>query len=410
MVFSFAGQLLAASRAAAAAGGGSSRLGRQPPLPLVCLVVLLLAAAAASAQVLDAEEEALSAKGIAGEILDTAVDHCRRGERSQAMALFEAIRDQLDPPPAILRLIDDLEATGCSRGPATVAGSGLRLQVGGGWDSNVSQGITARSLVVGSGENAIELPLDASYQPRASAFAQAAVDYSLDLPASGLNLQMGLGHRKNASERAFDLTTAFAAASREFRIRSGVLRAQLELGEVWLGGQHYQRTRAAGLQWLWTTARGTWLASWSAVDVDYLTQRTQNSLLQDAGLLFERRIDAALSVNAGLSAQYDRAKDTRPGGDRRGLQVQVGAFIQTSGWRFKPQLTYSRWLSADVFSPGLIDVRRRNASTQVLLQAEKPLAPRSSLVLEWRGRWSRDSVVLYSYRAQAFTANLVHRF
>ncbi len=304
----------------------------------------------------------------------------------------------------------DLEATGCSRGPATAGGSGLRLLVGGGWDNNVSQGITARSLVVGSGDNAIELPLDASYRPRASAFSQAMLDYSLELPAAGLMLQASLGHRKNASERSYDLTTASAGASREFKVRESILRAQGELGDIWLGGQHYQRTRGAGLQWLWTTPQGTWLASWSAINVDYLTQSAQNSLQQDAGLLFERRLSAAVSVNAGVSAQYDRARDGRPGGDRQGFQVQVGGFIQEVGWRIKPQLAYSRWVSADPFAPGLIDQRRRNRLIQLLVQAEKPLTPRSSLVLEYRGRRAHDTVALYSYQSQTFTANLIHRF
>jgi hypothetical protein len=90
--------------------------------------------------------------------------------------------------------------------------------------------------------------------------------------------------------------------------------------------------------------------------------------------------------------------------------VQVGAFVATGGWQFRPYLTYSRWESEDVFAPGLLDFRRRNALTQVLLQAEKPLTRRSSVVFEWRGRRARDTVVLYSYNAQVFTTFLVHRF
>jgi len=362
----------------------------------------------ASAQPADPEAEALSATGIAGEILDTAIEHCRRGERPQALSLFQAMRDQLAPPPAILRLIEDLEATGCGR--QTAEAGGLRLLAGAGWDSNVTQGITARSIIVGSGGNAIELELDATYLPRPSAFAHASVDYSLEVPGTGLNLQASAGHRKNASEPAFDLSTAVAGASREFKFRNGIVRAQLELGEIWLGGRHYQRTRGAGLQGIWATALGTWVASLNAIDIDYLTQRLQNSQLRDGGLLLERRLNAAVALTAGFSLQYDKARDARPGGDRRGFQVQAGAFIANAGWRFRPQVTYARWISDDVFAPALLDVRRRNALTQVLLQAEKPLNPRRSVVFEWRGRRARDTVALYSYSAQVFTTYLVHRF
>lgn len=357
----------------------------------------------------DREDEALSAVGIAGEILDTAVEHCRRGESVQALSLFQAMRAQLEPPPAILRLIQDLEATGC-RGQAVARQGGLRMQLGAGWDSNVSQGITAGSLVIGSGPNAIELALDESYRPRSSPFTQAAVDYTLVLPASGLNLQGSLGHRKNTRASAFDLSTASAALSREFKVRDGIVRAAVDLAEIWLGPRHYQRTRGGGLQWLWATSAGTWLATLNAVKVDYLTQPAQNALQHDVGLLLERRLNAATSVSGGLSLQYDKANDGRPGGDRRGFQVQAGALFLASGWRFRPQLSYSRWSSEDVFAPGLIDVRRRNALSQAVFQAEKPLSAQSSLVFEWRGRWARDTVVLYGYKAQAFTTTLVHRF
>ena len=139
----------------------------------------------------DREDEALSAAGIAGEILDTAVEHCRRGESAQALSLFLAMRAQLEPPPAILRLIQDLEATGCHRRQAAARQGGLRVQLGAGWDSNVSQGITANRLVIGSGANAIELALDESYRPRSSPFTQASVDYTLVLPGSG---QIGRAH------------------------------------------------------------------------------------------------------------------------------------------------------------------------------------------------------------------------
>lgn len=352
----------------------------------------------------------MSPKGVAGEILDTAIEHCRNGESAQALSMLRAMRAQLDPPPAILRLIEDLEATGCVRRLAEVNGGGLRLQFGGGWDSNVSQGITARSLVIGSSGNEVELALDETYRPRSSAFTHAAADYSLVLPATGLTLQGGLSHRKNTRESAFDLSVLSAGASREFKVREGIVRPQLEFAEVWLGGRHYQRTRGASLQWLWATPAGIWLASLSAVSVNYLSQAAQNSVLREAGLLFERRLHAAASVYGGASLQHDNATGSRPGGDRRGFQVQAGAVLAASGWRFRPQASYTRWHSAEAFAPGLIDVTRRNELAQLAFQAEKPLSAAASMVLEWRGRRSRDTVVLYDYQAQSVTATLAYRF
>lgn len=351
----------------------------------------------------------MSSGGVAGEILDMAVEECRRGDRAQAMALFRAMRAQLDPPPAILRLIQDLESTGCVQ-RRVAGGTGLRVQFAGGWDSNVTQGIGARTLVIGTGANAIELPLDQTYLPRSSSFTQAAVDYGFILPGSEVNVQATAAHRHNTEVASFDLSTSALGASREFKYGDRILRAQADVAEVWLGGKHYQRSRGAGLQWIWANRAGSWLASGNVVRIDYLTQPAQGALVRDAGLVFERRLDAATAVSMGGSVLFDKATNGRPGGDRTGFLLQASGLLLRFGWRWRPQVSYSRWTSADVFAAGLIDVRRRNVLWQAVLQADKPLSPRDSLVFEWRGRWAQDTVVLYAYKAQTFTTTFVHRF
>lgn len=341
--------------------------------------------------------------------MDLAVEHCRRGESAQALPMFAAIRAQLDPPPALLRLIESLEATGCNS-PAVATARALRFQIGGGWDSNVSQGITARSLVLGSGDNILELELDPSYQPRSSAFAHASLDYSATLPAYGLTLQAALAHRANDRASAFNVTTVSAAASREFALDKGRLRGQLEVAEVWLGGVHYQRSQSVAAQWLNNGSRDAVLATVSATAAQYQTQPSQDSWQLEAGLLGERRINGAQSVHAGFSVLRDNATRTRPGGDRDGFQLQVGGVMLANDWRLKPHLSYTRWKSAEVFAPGLLDVRRDNRLTQFTFQAERPLSARTSLVLEWRARRAHDTVALYTYKAQVFSATLARRF
>ncbi|HKB55044.1 MAG TPA: hypothetical protein VKD22_13690, partial [Ramlibacter sp.] len=177
-----------------------------------------------------------------------------------------------------------------------------------------------------------------------------------------------------------------------------------------LGSRHYQRTRGAGLQWIWANRAGSWLASADLTHIDYFTQPAQNSFVRDAGLLYERRLDAATAVSGGASVLFDKATDGRPGGNRTGYQLQSTAVLTRSGWRYRPQVSYTYWTSADVFAAGLIDVRRRDELWQVVFQAEKPISARTSLVFEWRGRWARDTVVLYAYKAQTFTMTLVRRF
>lgn len=370
---------------------------------------MVVASGTAAAQSYDEPDEpALTARGVSGEILDIAVEACRRGNSAEALAMFRAIRAQLDPPPAILQVIRDLEATGCTQ-RQNGAPTGLRVQLAGGYDNNVTQGITARSLVIGTGPNTIELPLDQTYLPVASPFTQAAADYTIVAP-SGIGLQASVAARKNTRASAFNLSTTSLGASREFKIGNRILRLQADAAEIWLGNRHYQRTRGAGLQWIWATRAGSWLASADVLAIDYFTQPSQNAVQRDAGLLFERRLDAATSLSAGASVLADKATNGRPGGDRTGFQLQGTGVFTRAGWRYRPQLSYTRWTSADVFAAGLIDVRRRNVLWQATVQAEKPLSPHSSVVFEWRGRWAQDSVVLYAYRAQTFTTTYVRRF
>src|SRR5690242_6065545 len=117
------------------------------------------------------------------------------------------------------------------------------------------------------------------------------------------------------------------------------MRAQADVAEIWLGAQHYQRTRGAGLQWVWSNQAGSWLASANVVRIDYLTQPAQNALVHDAGLLFERRLDPATSVSGGGSILFDNATNGRPGGDRTGFQLQVNALLARYGWRWRPQVS-----------------------------------------------------------------------
>lgn len=369
--------------------------------------MLALAGAPGAARADD--DDAAGPRAISGEILDVAVEHCRRGERQEALAMFEAIRAQLDPPPAIRRLILELEATGCNSPPVASGGS-LRIQAGAGWDSNVSQGITARTLVLGSGTNTIELELDPSYRPRSAHFVHVMADYGLNLPRYGVGLQFALGQRVNFGAREFDLRTLSAAGGKEFALPVGSLRAQVEASEIWLGERHYQRSGALVAQWLHSTAGGAWLATFSANTVRYLTQPLQDATVFELGLLREWRFDAARSVHLSVAAQRDDARLDRPGGDRNGFHAQAGAVVLSQGWRLRPQLGYTHWNSEQVFAPGLLDVRRRNRLWQASLHAERPLRPNLSLVLEWRGRWAGDTVALYRYRAQVVSGTLALRF
>jgi len=234
----------------------------------------------------------------------------------------------------------------------------------------------------------------------------------LSIPDLGMDVRAALGHRKNFSAPAFDLTTSSLWAARDFPAGRlpGVVRLQGDMSEVWLGSQHYQRNQTASAQWIQTNEAGAWVGTLSVSGLHYLKQRSQSSVVWELGVTRELRVAAGRFVSAGVSLQKDDATGQRPGGDRNGFQVELGGLAAVEGWRVRPQVAYTRWLSQDIFAPGLLEVRRRNHLVQASVVAERPLTAQTSLVLEWRGRWSHDNIALYTYRAQSLNAALAARF
>lgn len=363
---------------------------------VLCVLILVGAVNAADAVGSQSENEVFPA--IEGEILENALEYCRRGERAQAHALFQSIREQLNPPLPVLELIANAEASGClpeKSLPSVLWG----VQLGGGYDTNVNQGIIARSMVVGSGLNAIELELGDAYKPRPSAYAVAGLDAGFRIGEVAIG-QIALQHRDNFSVPALNLTSLVVSAIRPFRWFERAGRVQVDYGENWLGGNHYLRTGSAGAQWVMTEGVQPWLASLATLRTSYTDQPNQDSLLTEAGIWRQRQLASAFGLFGGVSALYDHAFGQRPGGDRAGWRYQLGATISFSEWLIQPGLNVLRWQSSNVFSPGLIDLPRRHQMAQISLQAVRQLAPNQQLVFEWRFNQAKDTVPLFSYRAQ----------
>lgn len=366
-----------------------------------CLAALL------GALVLDAQAQAVpddaaeaDAVPIAGEVLDTAIAQCEAGNQAGALALFAAIRSQLAPPPALRRLIERYEGSGCVAAPQHA--SALTVQLGTGYDSNATQGVAARSLVVGSGPDALELMLDDRYRPRASSFAQGALDYRLRMDGTN-TLQFSANHRANAQTPDYDLTTVAAAGRHVFSALGQRASAQLEWAESWLGGRHYQRAVTGGLRWIEPVVDGAWVYGLTASRLNYLTQPSQDAVQGELSLLREWRLGPVAALTGGGGLVYDHALGLRPGGDRKGFQLQLGAQFVYNGWTARPFASFTRWESRDVFSEGLIDQRRLNRLGQLALELERPVSASSRIVLQWRDRDSRDNIALYRYRSQVLS-------
>mgnify|MGYP003381684524 CR=1 FL=1 len=336
---------------------------------------------------------------VADEILDLAIEHCRRGENVQAQAIFKAIKEQLDPPRSHLEIIAQHEAVGCQM-PAYSPSVRWNVQAGGGYDTNVNQGILSRYMVFGSGLNEIELELGDAYKPVPSAFAVAGLDASFRFGDFAVG-QAAIQHRSNASLPALNLTTLTAGVVRPFVILDRPGRLQVDVGEAWLRGSRYQQIGAAGVQWLLTESGQPWLANVATLRNRYPSQPDQDSQLTEAGIWREQMLAPTFGVFGGIAALYDNALRNRPGGDRAGYRVQLGLSTGWGEWLIQPRINMLRWRSSEVYSPGLVDVVRRHQLTQIGLQLTRPIAQGQQVVVEWRINDARDSVSLFSYRGQS---------
>jgi hypothetical protein len=379
------------------------RLSDRAARALLCLVIVPCVGAWASVARAD---DGTPAVPIAGEILDLAIERCQAGEATQAFALFAAIRAQLQPPPSVERLMSRIEADGCALpAPArqVIAASPWTVQLGGGYDNNATQGITARSLILGIGPDAFALELDDRYQPRASSFTQAAADYRLAVGDRTL-LQAAVSQRHNPQASHYDLSTGVLSGQSVQSALGRPVRLQAEWSESWLGGRHYLRTANAGTRWwLHSNAAGSWSVTGAATRLQYTEQPSQDALQLEFGLQREQRTGTALTWGAGVSRIYDRAQGNRPGGDRQGFQYVLSAQASWDAWILRPVLAMTRWTSRDAFFAGLIDERRRSHLSQLVLEAERRIVPGQSVLFQWRQRDNRDSVALYRYQSRAFS-------
>lgn len=366
---------------------------------LSCVLLLSFAAIVCAAETFDVPGENAAELALGDDILQLAIEQCLRGETAQAQAIFKAIREQLDPPPAQLERIRRFEATGCQL-PATSPPVRWSVQLGAGYDNNVNQGILSQFMFLGSGSNTIELELGDAFKPQASAFGVAGVDASFRLGEFAVG-QVALQQRTIDKVPALNLTTLIASVIRPFEWFGRPGRVQIDLGETWLGGNRYQQAEAAGIQWLLSDGEHPWLANVTTLRNTYWSQPDQDSQLTELGVWREKSLAPTFSVFGGVSALQDHAMRQRPGGDRAGFRFQLGATAAWSEWLIQPRLNVLRWQSSEVYSPGLIDVIRHHHLSQLSVQLTRPIAPGRQLVVEWRINDARDTVPLFSYRSQS---------
>ena len=333
---------------------------------------------------------------IAEELLDTAISHCSRGELAQAQALFRAIKDQLNPPPAVRELITRLEQEECRARRSMVGRWDLRALVG--HDDNVSQGVRASSFSLGPTVARIELPVGENYRPIASDFTDVTASHSWELPRAA-TLQLKVNGRRYASASDYDQSSINALVKAPVQVLGRRVEVLGELAQLWLGGSYYHTALTTAVQAPLLIDAPQWGLAAVAQTVRYHTQPQQNADQFQWGITRHLGASQGPAAIVGFMRVWDNARGQRAGGNRAGWNLHVASEARFESWRLSGRVGLTQWATRQDFLFGLIDEKRRNTLVQAVVQAEYPLSPAQSLQLDVQLRDSRDTISLYAYRA-----------
>ena len=344
---------------------------------------------------------------IAEEVLDAAIDHCRRGQMAQARALFAAIRDQLDPPHSVRELILALEQGGCTVRQAPSGQWELRALAG--YDDNVSQGIRSSSLTLGPAAYNVELVVDDNYRPISSSFFEMAVGRSWQV-ADRFTLQVKAGGRQYPKVRSYDLANVNATLKNRFTALGRPTDWMAEWTELWMGGRRYYTAWAMAAQAPVLLDAPQWNYAAVAQQINYHTQPQQNAAQFQFGLNRQFHPGVGKAFILGTMGIWDQALGQRAGGGRVGANLHAIAQIRLQPWLLTGRMSVTHWATRKDFLPGLVDARRRNTLLQANAQAEYPLSANQTLQLDFQIRDSRDNIALYAYRSYSLGVSWMARF
>ena len=349
--------------------------------------------------------------GTPGEWLDLATLHCSLGDSFEAERLFTEIESRFFPPEAIRQIISLQRAQGCSRPRKP---SSVMLRLGRGYDKNANQGASNPYFSIGSGADRLDLVLLPAYLPHSDHFSALSLDavfpQVFDGAADGF---FQIRTRKYDNLSQVDSLSAMAGLERSWRVGGWDMRGGGSVTATSLGGKHYLNQGSLQLQaqpplelpkgwefWGFTTAAVQRYPSFSEFD----------------GNLFELGIGgrystvrSMFSMNAGVSV--DHAVRDRPGRNRSGGFVGAeGKFLLYSDWIGELTAFRQFWHSSDPYSPGVIDVRRRQNTTFFKVGVAIPWDAAQSVHIDYLYSNNAENISLFDYSGYVVQVSWQYRF
>ncbi|HTD03688.1 tetratricopeptide repeat protein [Undibacterium sp.] len=333
----------------------------------------------------------------AGAWLDLASIQCELGNAVEAERLFKEIETRFDPPPAIMDVINRYRALGCNHWQAHPRTS---FSIDRGVDSNVNQGASNPSFSLGTGSSRVDLELLPEYLPKRDNFTAISADYARDLSSNGDQGFIQFRLRQNDKLDQYNTATLAAGAEHPWRFGNWDVRGSGSLGLLTLAGSLYQKqaslqTRVTPPVPLPETMQLNFSGGFSHVQYPTLSGYDASTWEVRSQLTYQTD---KLQAQGTLGYIYDHATGARLGGDRKGWSA--GAQLRTLvtenvvgefGW------SYQSWQSELAYSPGLIDLARRQNTSTLRASFIYPLKDRQALHVEIRNVRDRENISLFQY-------------
>jgi hypothetical protein len=327
--------------------------------------VVALRAVDYAAAVLAFERVVLMQPANAGAWLDLAIATYRIGERARAMAYFDYIEKEMQPPPVISNVIAGFRGSMNDvdrQSPWTVQAEALV-----GRDTNANSGLRVNSLRLTFESERLTLDLDPSVRARSDQFFQAGASgtYRTRTDPGQIELQAGARVRRFADEHDFS-TLALQM--------SGTLSRPSQWGDFTTGAQaeHFTLGGRSVLQSgrvlaRFEQSRGTCRTGESA---ELESRRYTGNALLDGNLMWGQGGIACDSAIGGLPMQFtligrlgfDLAVHDRAGGNTRHAEVLGQANFPVAQ---RAKMRLSLGLAKSIDSSGYSPLLENNAIRHV---------------------------------------------
>ncbi|NGZ86533.1 tetratricopeptide repeat protein [Duganella aceris] len=333
----------------------------------------------------------------AGEWLDLAMIQCALGQDADAESLFQRIEREFQPPQGIRDIIAQQRLQGCYSWKAQALWG---VNAARGYDSNVNQGA---SVPFFTDSNGVPLELLPQYKPRSDHYSVVSGDYLRDLSADGDLAYAQVHLRQYDRQSDYNSASLFVGAEHPWRLADWQMRSSGLLGALTLGGVLYQEQAQLQMRAAppWKLPKGYDLSLLGSVSrTSYKTLANFDSTTYELRNVLGYH-NANSQAQAALGYQRDLGSAERPGGDRSGWSARLyGRRMLLPSLQGELEFVGQRWRGQNAYSPGVIDLTRRQNNLVLRAVLSYPLQRDQALQLEWREVRNRENISIFQYDAR----------